>query len=147
MPHKYSNFSIPFGELISKYGVTKQALEWAYTNAHEAYIGASDPVDKLHFGYATYAIEQVVAAMRYLGDYTEASYDQSHFFESMYWSWWAPKAATITMDSILAAMVAATPEQVTYFVGLADAYRQSIWNKPFNSEFFAALARGFQEWP
>ncbi|GAH29755.1 unnamed protein product, partial [marine sediment metagenome] len=34
-----------------------------------------------------------------------------------------------------------------YFVGLVDAYRQSIWNRPFNKDFFAALARGFMEWP
>jgi len=54
---------------------------------------------------------------------------------------------TFDMDTLLSTMLGATPEQVTYFIGLEDAYRQSIWNKPFNSEFFAALARGFQEWP
>lgn len=49
----------------------------------------------------------------------------------------------VTMDAILSAMVAAESEQIMYFVGLVDAYRQSVWNKPFNQEFFAALARGF----
>jgi len=53
----------------------------------------------------------------------------------------------IDMDMILDAMVGATPEQVMYFIGLADAYRQSVWNKPFDKEFFAALARGFALWP
>ncbi|GAH92394.1 unnamed protein product, partial [marine sediment metagenome] len=24
------------------------------------------------------------------------------------------------------------PDQTEYFVGLVDAYRQSIWNRPFN---------------
>lgn len=50
------------------------------------------------------------------------------------------------MDSLLSTMLGADPEQVTYFIGLADAYRQSIWNRPFNEEFFAALGRGFMTW-
>ena len=56
-------------------------------------------------------------------------------------------APEVTMASMLAAMLAADPDEVEYFVGLVDAYRQSIWNQPFNSEFFAALASGFEQWP
>lgn len=51
-----------------------------------------------------------------------------------------------TMDSLITAMLSASPDQIMYFVGLVDAYRQSIWTKPFNHEFYAALARGFMEW-
>lgn len=53
----------------------------------------------------------------------------------------------LTMADILSAMVKADPDEVMYFVGLVDAYRQSIWGQPFNQEFFAALARGFEQWP
>jgi len=53
----------------------------------------------------------------------------------------------VDMDTLLSTMLGANPEQVTYFIGLVDAYRQSIWNKPFNEEYFAALARGFEQWP
>ena len=53
----------------------------------------------------------------------------------------------LTMAAILNTMLTADPEQTLYFVGLVDAYRQSVWNRPFNREFFAALARGFAEWP
>lgn len=52
----------------------------------------------------------------------------------------------LTMDDLINAMLLADPYQVEYFVGLVDAYRQSIWNRPFNQEFFAALARGFEQW-
>ncbi len=52
----------------------------------------------------------------------------------------------IDMDAILSAMVVADGGQLQYFIGIVDAYRQSIWNKPFNEEFFAALARGFEQW-
>ncbi|NVM23978.1 MAG: hypothetical protein HWN68_19640 [Desulfobacterales bacterium] len=52
----------------------------------------------------------------------------------------------VTMDAILSAMLKATNPQIQYFIGLVDAYRQSLWNRPFNREYFAALARGFMEW-
>ena len=55
-------------------------------------------------------------------------------------------SADIDMDTILNTLLTATPYQIQYFIGLVDAYRQSLWNKPFNSEFFAALARGFEGW-
>ena len=48
------------------------------------------------------------------------------------------------MEMLLSAMVTATPYELKYFIGLVDAYRQSVWNKPFNQEFFAALARSFE---
>ena len=54
-----------------------------------------------------------------------------------------PPEYELTMDKILSVMVAAQADDIQYFVGLVDAYRTSIWNKPFNEEFFAALARGF----
>ena len=57
------------------------------------------------------------------------------------------EAPELTMGDILSTMLSAAPDEVEYFVGLVDAYRQSIWNKPFNQEFFAALARGFEQWP
>lgn len=50
----------------------------------------------------------------------------------------------LDMDTLINTMLTATPAQITYFVGLVDAYRQSIFNKPFNEDFFAALARGFE---
>lgn len=52
-----------------------------------------------------------------------------------------------TMQQIINAMFLANKTQVTSFVGLMDAYRQSIWNMPFNAEMWAAVARGFQQWP
>lgn len=53
----------------------------------------------------------------------------------------------VDMAAIIVAMLSANPDEVEYFVGLVDAYRQSIWNRPFNKDMFAALARGFMLWP
>ncbi|KKN04654.1 hypothetical protein LCGC14_1095220 [marine sediment metagenome] len=52
----------------------------------------------------------------------------------------------VTMDSILTAMMTATPEQVTKFMGITQAYKVAVWESPFNEEFYAALARGFKIW-
>jgi len=57
----------------------------------------------------------------------------------------APEAE-FNMGVLLSTMLTAEPSQIEGFVGITDAYRQSIWDKPFNKEFFAALARGFREW-
>lgn len=52
----------------------------------------------------------------------------------------------VDMTAILDAMLEANEEQVKYFVAMNDAYRQSIWNKPFDNEYFASLARLFARW-
>ncbi len=50
----------------------------------------------------------------------------------------------ITLDDILNAMISADFAQLQAFIGIVDAYRVSLWNEPFNVEYYAALARGFQ---
>ena len=68
--------------------------------------------------------------------------------DALYWindNW--PVGAEVTMDAILSAMLGANFEQLQYFIGLVDAYRVALWNAPFNADFYAALARGFQKWP
>ncbi len=57
---------------------------------------------------------------------------------------WDADPYDLTMADILATMLTATPYEIMYYIGLLDAYRQSGWNKEFNEEFFAALARGFE---
>lgn len=54
---------------------------------------------------------------------------------------------TIDMDDILNAMLAADFDELQKFIGIEDAYRLAIWNAPFNAEWYASLARGFQKWP
>lgn len=51
----------------------------------------------------------------------------------------------VTMDAILTAMLAAEYDEIQQFVGIVDAYRVALWDTWFNTEFYAALARGFKE--
>lgn len=52
----------------------------------------------------------------------------------------------VDMDAILNAMMAATPEEITKFMGITQAFKVAVWEAPFNEEFYAALARGFKVW-
>jgi len=52
----------------------------------------------------------------------------------------------VDMASILTAMLAATPEEITQFMGITEAYKVAVWDAPYNEEFYAALARGFKTW-
>jgi hypothetical protein len=54
---------------------------------------------------------------------------------------------TFDMDTLLSTMLGAKFDQLQYFIGIEDAYRVALWNAPFNADFYAALARGFQKWP
>lgn len=52
----------------------------------------------------------------------------------------------VTMAAILTAMMAATADEITEFMGITQAYKVAVWDAPFNEEFYAALARGFKVW-
>ena len=68
-------------------------------------------------------------------------------YYAMHWiddNW--PTGGGATMDDILSTMLGASFEQLQKFIGIEDAYRVAIWNAPFNTDFYAALARGFTPW-
>lgn len=52
--------------------------------------------------------------------------------------------AEVDMDAILTAMITAEYEQLQSFIGIVDAYRVALWDEWFNTEYYAALARGFK---
>jgi hypothetical protein len=58
-----------------------------------------------------------------------------------------PTGGAVTMDAILNVMLTASFANLQQFIGIEDAYRVALWNAPFNVDFYAALARGFQKWP
>jgi len=134
MSHKYDNFNSAFSDFAGQFATVKQKLDWAFQNAHEAYIIAEDPVDKTAFGYACYAIECVVAAMRFMGDYTEANYAQSHFYESVYWANKdapEPPEFELTWKKICEAWAENDFEGRAVTIAFIDRMRQLLWNEPF----------------
>lgn len=79
--------------------------------------------------------------------YTHQNYRLTRVLEWIEDNW--PTAGDpyeLTMSSIIIAMYGANRQEYTDFVGIEDAYRQALWNQPFNKAYFAELARGFAEW-
>jgi len=85
------------------------------------------------------AIYQVYQAVNFTAGFTGDGFDGSYLNNLLYYS----GKSTLDMDAIINAMLRADTDQLTKFVGIEDAYRSAIWLKPFNGEFYAALARGF----
>lgn len=52
----------------------------------------------------------------------------------------------LTMEKIIFQMLLADPPEVMMFVGIADAYRQSIWNREFDENLYGTLAKAFALW-
>lgn len=143
----YSNFYDAFVDFISQYSQWQTdlaSIDWYREQMMEF---AGDGLWLNAFSSCNSVINFIKQIHLLHLDMLQSNWRNNHFFSSIYWAWLeVPDAEPyeLTMDDILSVMVTAEPEQVNYFVGLVDAYRQSIWNKPFNEEFFAALARGFE---
>lgn len=52
----------------------------------------------------------------------------------------------ILMGDIVLAMMQATQDELKMFVGIEDAYHVALWNAPFETEFYADLARKWAVW-
>ena len=67
--------------------------------------------------------------------------------QSLHWidDEWSTGNGDVTMDAILTAMLAAEFDEIQQLVGIVDAYRVALWDTWFNTEFYAALARGFKQ--
>jgi len=76
---------------------------------------------------------------------TNAQYYLYDILLKIYQYW--PSGGTVDMDAILNAMLAAKFDQLQKFIGIEQAYMAAIWNAPFNADFYAALARGWRQWP
>lgn len=145
MAHLYSDFDTVYADQCSNW-LSARGSWTTYKNQ----IGYADTAWGV--GNDTVAIGHLIDAGRTMGflcqfmfDFVATAADQSVFMECFYWAGQSGEAAEFNMDILLSTMVGASHNQLENFIGLVDAYRQSLWNKPFNVELFAALARGFEE--
>jgi len=144
LAHKYDNFDDAFRDFEDRFATIKERLEWSITNAQSAYTEANDPVDKTSFGKATYAIECIVTAMRYMGDYLEVYSNQSHFYESIYWANKDTEATDVTWKAICEAWIKNDFEGRAPTIAVIDRMRQILWDEPFSIQW---AARPEQEIP
>ena len=90
------------------------------------------------------AVQCLSDSVKYLADFLTDDYNQSELMECLYWSSKVEPVDGFDMGILLGEMLTADPDELRFFIGLVDAYRQSLWNKPFNAEYFAAIAKGFE---
>ena len=146
MAHKYDTFWGAYGALAGKFNTVKQYQEWATLNAQQAYSGASNPVDKLHFGFATYAIECNANAIRNLAATFESRYDQSYLYEAIYWARYDTgdgEEYELTMEKILETIWNSDQLRWFLFINFIDSMRAGIWNIEIYDTHLAEWYRHF----
>jgi len=141
-----AGLAVQIGYLSDKY----TDLGTHLSNARDSLIAAGAALSIHNYGNAGYFLDK---AGDHLGDASDDVFgaaDGIIKWNIYLWEWvdanW-PEDGDVDMDAILNAMLRADFSELQKFVGLVDAYRVAIWNAPFNSQFYAALARGFQMWP
>lgn len=146
LSHRYTNFEDAFADFVNKYSAWQGTLSQIKTYRDQMWAAAQVEDWLTAFGKAASCIDYFKNIHYLEFDIIESAPDRGHFYESIYWAAQSGNGAGVDMAAIINAMLEATPYQIEYFIGIVDAYRQSIWNRPFNREFYAALARGFEEW-
>lgn len=141
MGHKYDNFGSAYSAWVGQYADAKKACDNALTNAQAAYSGASDPVDKTHFGFATYAIEQLILCVKKITGINETSFYNAILYECAYWAKWdspAPPEYELTAQKICEAWAKDDFAGKEWTVACIDRMRQLMWDKPFNIRWAAS---------
>lgn len=143
----YDNFLDAFIDFRAQYSSWRTTLTLMDTQRSQMIVDAGNGSWNNAFMDAAVWMGCVTTINKTYLDLIQSSYWNNHFIMSIYQAWKdisnIPESE-VTMDSILSVMVTAEQSQLRNFIGLVDAYRQSLWNKEFNAEYFAAIARGFE---
>jgi hypothetical protein len=138
----WANFTAAYNQATTQYAYSQLLLGAAITDNTNAwnhyYAGQVLPA----IADILYWQGKVMGCIQALETYTPA-YDIPYV---ALWMWnylYTNIGGTLKMGDILTAMLTAKYDELQKFVGIEDAYRSAIWEQPFNSEFYAALARGF----
>jgi len=132
--------------LYDSFDDAKAKNEDAYTSAFAVLIGVGDPVLPIYITSLASAVLSLVSCLNFSLGLNKSSWNYSYMYKAIYLAWLecnAPPGGDVDMDAILSAMITATDDEYKKFIGIVDAYRIGLWNKPFNAEYYAALGRGF----
>lgn len=144
MAHKYDNFLDAWNNYVDLFDATQNSHYNAVQKAGEVWFDCPEPPTQYYVTLLAGGVIDLCYAFSRATDITEDTWEESDFHESIYWAW--AEGAAVNMAAIIQAMLQATPDEIKYFIGLVDAFRMSIWNQPFNYQFYEALARGFMQW-
>ncbi|MBA7695458.1 hypothetical protein ES703_104086 [subsurface metagenome] len=140
MAHKYSNFASPYATLAGRFSGIKSDLGFAATHAGLARDSTSNPVSRSDFIWLINAVDFLIELIESLGDFGEASYDQSHLFESIYWAYAdVPNGEpyVLTWKKICEAWAVNDFEGRAVTIAFIDRMRELIWDEPFSAQWAA----------
>jgi len=140
----YTNFPTAWAAFSGDYDLMSskmQSFETALSNL------AAQTTTAMVRNYTVTALTHLRSAFLAHAKYGAGNYDSSHHYMAVYYASTIPGGGEINFDTILSLMLIASFDQLQKFIGIEDAYRVALWNAPFNANFYAALARGFQQWP
>ena len=142
----YNNFAAAWAVFAGRYDSNNTRVENMFVQMmtfYEHLTAVTDVKTRTALNDAYIIFGMIYMIFSFGLDMQQTGVSDNCFYESIYHASLEPIGGEVTMDSILSIMAAATDSELMNFIGLVDAYRQSLWNKPFNAEYFAALARGF----
>ena len=122
--------------LRDNYGGAELFYDWAAEDFAAARVYWNGSEDRLALDKTITGCIRLSTAVQYIiGKFTEVTpwylLSKLHTLSWEY-SMDEPPAADVSMDAILSAMITASLDEYTEFIGLVDAYRVGLWNKPFN---------------
>jgi hypothetical protein len=144
--HSYTNFNDAFTAYTELWDLGR--VNWGYyctsiSNAISYFNGGNDHLALQQLLYAGYYGKYL---FQYMMDYYALIADDCSLLESLYWARNDSLPSTPTMLQIINAMISSNPDELETFICIEDAFRASLWDKPFNYEWYAGMVRAFKSW-
>ncbi len=149
MAHRFDNFDDAFASLSDRYDLLKTRYDETGALLFLAYDGCPDPVDRTHFYHMYAAIQKLRVYLMVLLNHTWATWDNSDFYESMYWAGQTEPVAEpyeLTLIKMIEAYIDADDDHRSAQRLLFDAYQASMYDKPFDREYHATWVQRFRSW-
>jgi len=149
MAHRFDNFDDAFAELSDDFDPVKTWHTTAGTHAQAAFDGCPDPVDRTHFYRLYDAVQSIRSCLTVLLNLTRDTWDQSSFWESVYWANKDVPAGPeyeLTLIKMIEAYIKADDDHRSAQRLLFDAYQASMYDKPFDREYHAQWIQRFRSW-
>lgn len=149
MVHRYADFDDAFADWDNTFASCQNWWNTTLTHMNAAFDGCPDPVDRTHFYRLHGAVGALRSMLSVLMGMTRSAWDQSSFYESMYWAGQpgeAPDEYELTLIKMLGAYIAAPEIDRRSHRYLLDAFRASMYNKPFDLSYHTEWVRRFATW-
>ncbi len=149
MAHRYANFDDAYDEML----VWWPGMKLFYSDGESHVINASqlynDPVQYYEFGLLCTGVLKLFQVVNYLLHTWESAADQSPFYEALYWAAQSGDGGDpyeLTLVKMIGAYTHAHDDHRAGLLMLMDAYRASMYDKPFDREYHALWIQRFKSW-